>query len=89
MVGREYSRCHFFQLPSWFAGLDFPCPVSGAGPKHQYHLKQVSLECGQGWGRQERAGTRASGEEFGHSAASQTLSHTGQIQKQDWKRKHW
>lgn len=38
-------RCS--QLPFWVPGLDFPRLVSGAGPKQQYYLEQVSSESGR------------------------------------------
>ena len=46
MPGRGCCRHRCSQLPFWVPGLDFPRLVSGAGPKQQYHLEQVSSESG-------------------------------------------
>ena len=46
MAGRGCCGHCCSQLPFWVPGLDFPRLVSGAGPKQQYHLEQVSSESG-------------------------------------------
>ena len=52
MPGRGCCWYRCSQLPFWVPGLDFPRLVSGAGPKQQYHLEQVSSE--SGWAREGR-----------------------------------